>query len=58
MEFLEKELLTIKLTLDQPVSTQAFQNYAVKVKTNRNETQTKSTTDTRSGQNNPVIFAS
>ena len=49
MGSMKKNLLTIKLKLDNPTSTQSFENYADKVKTNRNETQTKCTTDIRSG---------
>ena len=49
MESMKKDLLTIKLKLDNPTSTQPLENYADKVKTNRNETQTKCTTDIRSG---------
>ena len=49
MESMKKDLLTIKLKLDNPTSTQPLENYADKVKTNRNETQTKRTTDIRSG---------
>ena len=48
MESMKKDLLTIKLKLDNPTSTQPLENYADKVKTNRNETQTKCTTDIRS----------
>ena len=48
MEFMKKDLLTIKLKLDNP-TTQPLENYADKVKPNRNETQTKCTTDIRSG---------
>ena len=44
MESKKKDLLTIKLKLDNPTSTQPLENYADKVKTNRNETQTKCTT--------------
>ena len=51
MESMKKDLLTIKLKLDNPTSTQPLENYADKVKTNRNETQTKCTTDIRSGTN-------
>ena len=49
MESLKKDLLTIKLKLDNPTSTQPLENYADKVKTKRNETQAKCTTDIRSG---------
>ena len=49
MESMKKDLLTIELKLDNPTSTQLLENYAYKVKTNRNETQTKCTTDIRSG---------
>ena len=48
MESMKKDLLTIKLKLDNPTSTQPLENFAEKVKTNRNETQTKCTTDIRS----------
>ena len=44
---MKKDLLT-KLKLDSPASTQPLEDYAEKVKTNRNENQTKSTTDTKS----------
>ena len=46
---MKKALLTIKLKLDNPTSTQPLEHYAVRVKTNRNETQTKCITDIRSG---------
>ena len=46
---MKKDQLTIKLKLDNPSSTQLLANYADKVKTNRNETQTKCTTDIGSG---------
>ena len=46
MEFMKKEL-TIKLKLDSPGSSLPFENYADKVKSNRNKTKTKCTTDTR-----------
>ena len=46
---MKKDLLTIKLKLDNPASTQPLENYANKIKTNGNETQTKNTTDTRNG---------
>ena len=46
---MKKDILTIKLKLDNPTSTQPLENYADKVETNRNETQTKCTTDIRSG---------
>ena len=49
MESMKKDLLTIKLKLDNPASTQPHENYADKVKTNQNETLTKSTNDTRGG---------
>ena len=49
MESMKKDLLTIKLKLDNPTSTQPLENYADKVNTNRNETQTKCTADIRSG---------
>ena len=49
MDTMKKDLLTIKLKLVNPTSTQLLENYADKVKTNRNETQTKCTTDIRSG---------
>ena len=51
MESVKKDLLTIKLKLDNPTSAQPLENYADKVKTNRNETetQTKCKTDIRSG---------
>ena len=49
MKSIKKDLLTIKLKLDNPTSTQPRENYADKVKTNRNETQTKCTIDIRSG---------
>ena len=48
MESTKKDLFTIKLKLDKPTSTQPLENYAEKVKTNRNETQTKCITDVRS----------
>ena len=41
---MKKELLSIKLKLDNPTSTQPRENYADKVKIIRNETQTKYTT--------------
>ena len=47
MESMKKDLLT-KLKLDNPASTQPLEDYAEKVQTNRNENQTKSTTDTKS----------
>ena len=49
MESNKKDLLTIKLKLVNPTSTQPLENFADNVKTNRNETQTKCTTDIRSG---------
>ena len=45
MEAMKKDLLSIKFKLDNPTSTQPLDNYADKVKPNRNESQTKSTTD-------------
>ena len=53
MESIKKDLLTIKLKLDNPASTQPLANYVDKVKTNRNETPTKRTTDTRSQNRDP-----
>ena len=50
MESMKKDLITTKLKIDNPASTQFLENYENKVKTNRNETQTKCTTDTRSGK--------
>ena len=49
MESLEKGLLTIKFKLGNSASTQPLENFAEKVKTNRNEIQTEFTSDTRSG---------
>ena len=49
MESMKIDLLTIKLKLDNPTSNQPLNNYAMKLKTNRNETQMISTTDFRSG---------
>ena len=40
MESMKKDLLTIKLKLDNPASTQPHENHADKVKTNQNETLT------------------
>ena len=46
---MKKDLLVIKLKLDNPASTQHRENYAGSVKINRNETPTESTTDTTNG---------
>ena len=49
MESMKKDLLIIKLKLDSRTLTQPPENYADKVKVNQNDTQTKCTTDIRSG---------
>ena len=49
MESMKKDLLTIKLKLENPTPTQRLDIYAEKVKINRHETQTRCTTDIRSG---------
>ena len=53
---MKKDKLKIKLKVDSPSSTQLLENYADKVKTNQNETQTENTTDARVEQDKTVIL--
>ena len=57
MESIKKDLLTIKLKLDNPASTQPHENYADKVKTNQNETLKKVQMTPEVEQDKIVILA-